>query len=62
MLIRQFENSLRQTHLGITDDQILELRDKDFSGWIKQQVSLLTSIEHKILTFTIILLNDKCLL
>lgn len=30
---------LRQTFLGITDDQILELRDKDFSGCLKHLVS-----------------------
>ncbi|KAK2446721.1 hypothetical protein QL285_017489 [Trifolium repens] len=37
--LQQFEDSLRQSYLGITDDQILELRDRDFSQWIKQQVS-----------------------
>ncbi|KAK2420664.1 hypothetical protein QL285_031368 [Trifolium repens] len=44
--LQQFEDSLRQSYLGITDDQILELRDRDFSQWIKQQVSLLNSVEH----------------
>ncbi|PNX91366.1 hypothetical protein L195_g047496, partial [Trifolium pratense] len=37
--LQQFEDSLRQSNLGITDDQILELRDRDFSRWIQQQVS-----------------------
>jgi hypothetical protein len=41
IIVRQFEDSLRQTYPDITDDQVLELRDKDFNGWIKQQVSSL---------------------
>lgn len=39
--VRQFEDSLRQTYPDITDDQVLKLRDKDFNGWIKHQVSSL---------------------
>ena len=40
VLIRQCEDLLRQSYLGIADVQILKLRDENFNGWLKQLVSI----------------------
>ncbi|XP_057739900.1 uncharacterized protein LOC130957009 [Arachis stenosperma] len=38
--LQQFEDSLKELHPNISEDEILNARDKDFSRWIKNQVDI----------------------
>ena len=41
-IVRQFKDSLKERNPNISEDEILIARDRDFSRWLKQQVSSLS--------------------